>query len=103
MTVSFSQPLLRGAWSDYTLRGIRIGEAAVAGAEQRFKKSVQDTLLETTRAYWELVYARENYRVVFLALDLAREQLRITNERIRVRELAERDRVADEADVARRK
>ena len=103
VTLTFTQPLLRGAWSDYALRNVRIGEAVVAGAEHKFRKNIQDTLLETTRAYWELVFARENYRVVFLALDLAREQLRITNERIRVRELAERDRVADEADVARRK
>src|SRR5262249_3230329 len=53
-------------------------------------------------AYWELAFARENYRVVVAALDVAKEQLRITEERIRVRELAPRDRVADEAEIAQR-
>ena len=97
------QPLLRGAWSDYTLRDVQSSEAQLAGARRRFERSVQDTLLAVVRAYWELVFARENYRVVVQSLELSLEQLRITNERIRVRELAQRDRVADEADVARRR
>jgi outer membrane protein TolC len=100
--LTVTQPLLRGAWSDYGLRHVHSGEVAAAGSEHNYQKSVQDTLLGITRAYWELVFARENYKVVFQALDLAREQLRITKERIRVRELADRDRVADEADVSRR-
>lgn len=102
LNFSVTQPLLRGFGTDYTLRNVRIAEAALAGSEQRFDRSIQQTLLEIVVAYWELVFARENYRVVFQSYDLAREQLRITNERIRVRELAERDRIADEAEVARR-
>jgi outer membrane protein TolC len=102
VSATYTQPLLRGGWMDYTLNGVRTAETAVAGATNRFERAVQDTLLEVVRAYWELVFARENYRVVAAARQLAQEQLRITEERIRVRELAERDRVSDEAEVAQR-
>ncbi len=99
---SLTQPLLRGAWTDYTLRNVHTAEANFSAAQSRFQRTVQDTLLAIVEAYWELTFAREDYRVSYQALELAQEQLRITNERIRVRDLAERDRVSDEADVARR-
>jgi outer membrane protein TolC len=103
MTASITQPLLRGAWTDYTMRSIHIQESAYAAARQRYQRTVQETLVAIVQGYWELVFARENYRVVHQALDLAQEQLRITNERIRVQELAPLDRVEDEAEVARRR
>ena len=94
--------LLRGAWTDYNLAGINSARYGFAQARHEFDRTIQDTLLQIVEAYWELVYARENWRVVASALAVAREQLRITEERIRVRELAPRDRVADEAEVAKR-
>ncbi|MBL9079587.1 MAG: TolC family protein [Planctomycetes bacterium] len=102
-TVSFRQPLLRGAWTDYNLAPIAAARYRERQAGHEFDRAVQDTLLAIVQAYWELVFARENWRVVGSALAVAQEQLRITEERIRVRELAPRDRVADESEVARRR
>ncbi|MHC5064017.1 MAG: TolC family protein [Planctomycetota bacterium] len=102
LTASITQPLLRGFGSDYALRRVRTARADMGETEAVFEQSVQDTLLRVAEAYWELAFAREDYRVLFQAYELAQEQLRITEERIRVRDLAERDRVADEAEVARR-
>ena len=101
LSLSYSQPLLRGAWSNYGLRDVDIARADLAASRQDYQRVVQDTLLAVVQAYWELVFARENYRVVFQALEVAREQLRITLERIRVQELAARDRSSDDAEVAR--
>jgi len=102
-TASFRQPLLRGAWTDYNLAGVTSARYRLSQAHHDFDRTVQDTLLQIVQAYWELVFARENWRVVNSALGVAEEQLRITIERIRVEELAPRDRVADEAEVARRR
>ncbi len=99
---SFRQPLLRGAWTDYGLKGVRVAQTALAASQLRFDRSVQETLLNIVQAYWELVFARENFRVMFAARALAGEQLAFTNEQIRVGAKAERDRIADEAEVARR-
>lgn len=102
-SASFRQPLLRGAWTDYNLARIDSARYGLTQAERQFDRAVQDTLLRIVQAYWDLVFARENWRVVGAALDVAREQLRITEERIRVADLAPLDRVADEAEVARRR
>jgi outer membrane protein TolC len=97
---SYTQPLLRGAWTDVNLAGVDSARHLQAEAAQTFERTVQNTLLLIVTAYWELAYSRDNYSVVSAALVVAKEQLRITEERIRVRELAPRDRVADEAEVA---
>lgn len=102
VALSFTQPLLRGAWSDYAQADIDVARQGVARSDQQYERSVQDTLLSVVQAYWDLVFARENYRIVLSALSVAEEQLRITLERIRVRILAPRDRVADDAEIARR-
>jgi outer membrane protein len=100
---SYRQPLLRGAWSDYATAPIAAARYQVTQAQHQFERAVQDTLLRIVEAYWELVFVRENWRVVQQALGVAEEQLRITDERIRVQALAPRDRVADEAEVALRR
>ncbi|HEU4419295.1 MAG TPA: TolC family protein [Planctomycetota bacterium] len=100
---SFRQPLLRGAWTDYNLAQVTASRYGLSQAQHQFNQAVEDTLLEVVVAFWELVFARENWRVLRSALDVAEEQLRITGERIRVNQLAPRDRVADEAEVARGK
>lgn len=102
-SASFRQPLLRGGWTDFNLAGVTSARYRLTQASHDFDRTVQDTMLSIVQAYWELVFARENWRVVDSALTVANEQLRITNERIRVEELAPRDRVADEAEVARRR
>jgi outer membrane protein len=102
-TASYRQPLLRGGWSDYATAPIDAARHQVNQSDQAYERSVQDTLLQVVQGYWELVFARENWRVQQTALAVAIEQLRITEERIRVQALAPRDRVADEAEVARRR
>lgn len=99
---SYRQPLLRGGWTDYNLAPIETARHGVHLARSDYDRAVQDTLLQIVTAYWELVYARENWRVGWSALVVAREQLRITEEKIKVKSLAPLDRVADDAEVARR-
>lgn len=100
---SYRQPLLRSAWSDYNLAPINQARYRLSQADHEYNRAVQDTLLQVVQAYWELVFARENWRVVRQALEVAEQQLRITTERIRVQALAPVDRIADEAEVARRR
>lgn len=100
---SFRQPLLRSAWSDYHLAPIQSARHRLNQADFDYERSIQDALLQIVQAYWELAFARENWRVVRQALAIGEEQLRITDERIRVQALAPRDRIADEAEVARRR
>jgi outer membrane protein TolC len=99
---TFRQPLLRGGWTDYNLAAATSAQLGMVQAEKDYQRTVQDTLMRIVQAYWELAFSRANWRVVDTALAVAQEQLRITDERIRVQALAPRDRVADEAELARR-
>jgi outer membrane protein len=100
---SYRQPLMRGGWTDFNLAEVTSARYRFLRAQHDFKRTVQDTMLSIVQAYWELVFARENWRVVDSSLSVAIEQLRITDERIRVQDAAPRDRIADEAEVARRR
>jgi outer membrane protein TolC len=102
-TASYRQPLLRGGGTDYATAAINAARHRLLQSGQDFERAVQDTLLAVVEAYWELLFARENWRAVHSALAVAEEQLRITDERIRVQAQAPRDRIADEAEVARRR
>ena len=102
-SASFRQPLMRGGWTDYNLAQVTSARYRFLQANHDFDRTVQDTMLQIVQAYWELTFTRENWRVVDSALSVALEQLRITDERIRVQDAAPRDRVADEAEVARRR
>ncbi|MBL8723659.1 MAG: TolC family protein [Planctomycetes bacterium] len=100
---TFRQPLLRGGWTEYNLAASTSAQLGMVQAEQDFQRTVQDTLMRIVQAYWELAFSRANWRVVDAALAVAQEQLRITDERIKVQALAPRDRIADEAELARRR
>ena len=102
-TASYRQPLMRGGWTDFNLAQITSARYRYLQASHNFERTVQDTMLSIVQAYWELVFVRENWRVVESSLSVAIEQLRITDERIRVQDAAKLDRIADEAEVARRR
>ena len=103
LNFSLTQPLLRGAWSDYGRAEVEKAESVRRGSQGVFEQNRQDTLLAVVRAYWELVFAREDYKVQFQRKEVADRQLEITEARIEVRDLAPADRHADVAEVARRK
>ncbi len=97
-----SQPLLRGAGTAVNRTEITRAEIGAKAAASAHEDLVQETLLHVTEAYWNLVFARENYRVRKISLALAREQLSITESRIKAALAPEVARVADQADIARR-
>ena len=53
-------------------------------------------------AYFNLLFAREDWIVRYQSLELAREQLRNTEKKIELGDLAPRDRIADQAEVAKK-
>ena len=74
----------------------------VRASKRDFQRRVQTVLQQIAEAYYELVFVREDYRVKYQSLEISREQLRRTERKIRLGELATKDKVADQADVARK-
>ena len=100
--LSLSQPLLRGAWGDSVLADYRSARLEVRASRKDFKRRAQTVLQQIAEAYYGLVFVREDFRVKFESLEISREQLRRTERKIRLGELASKDKVADQADVARK-
>jgi outer membrane protein TolC len=92
VVATYTQPLLRGAWTDYNLANVDAARHNVNRAGRPSARS--GTLLEIV-VCWSCIRARTTGSC--LRRSASREQLRIAEERIRVGELAPRDRIADEA------
>lgn len=102
LTLTANQPLLRGAWSESNLADFEAARLEEAARIEDYQRRRQEILEAIAAAYFELVFRREDYVVRYQSLDLSREQLATTEQRIRLGELAPRDRIADQADVAKK-
>lgn len=97
-----TQPLLRGAWANSQLAEFEAARLEELARADDVARSRQETLEQIASAYFELVFRREDYIVRVQSLELSREQLSNTEQKIKLGELAPRDRVADQADVAKK-
>lgn len=102
LSFTLSQPLLRGAWVDYNLADYEAAKREQQARRSDYERARQTVLDAISTAYYNLIFAREDWVVRYQGLALAREQLRNTEKKIELGELAPRDRVADQADVARK-
>ncbi|MBW3670515.1 MAG: TolC family protein [Acidobacteria bacterium] len=100
--LAFNQPLLRNFGVDVTTRNIRIARNNMGLSREEFRRVLMDTILLVDRAYYDLIFARENLEVKRQSLDLARDQARITQIRIDVGASAPLDILQPEVAIATR-
>ncbi len=101
LSVSFVQPLLNGLGFDQNLLRIRVAQNGVRISDQQFAQQVMDIVSNVKRAYWELVFSRENTQVAEQSLALA-EKLHADNRlQVEIGTLAPLELVRAEAEVAR--
>ncbi|HOS03287.1 MAG TPA: TolC family protein, partial [Candidatus Hydrogenedentes bacterium] len=81
MTLSLSQPLLRGRGSDYNLTRIRIAKNATQAAEDALRIQVMTSVADVIKAYWDLAGARQNVVVRRESLANAERLLDINKKR----------------------
>ncbi len=100
LSLTLSQPLLRGAWSTYSTTQQRIAELNFAKAAERRRQVRQDLLLRVHEAYWNLVEAIEQVDVRVLSLQLGNEQVDQDQRRLDVGVGTEVDVLQAETNVA---
>jgi outer membrane protein TolC len=102
LALTFTHPLLRGFGTEVTLANLRKAriqrDAAQLGRQMRACNVLRDVII----AYWELAYATQDLAIKQSALDLADEQLRITQALIAVGRLADSDAASVERAIAQR-
>jgi outer membrane protein TolC len=102
--VRVTQPLLRGFSLDLDVpsRDILRAEIASESARHDVLISMIDTVRRTDDAYWELVQALKSYQVQLGSLELARQQMELTQRQIAAGILAPADLISAEGTLAER-
>jgi outer membrane protein len=85
LLASFNQPLLGGRGKQVARAEQRKARVARDAATLQREIVALDTIRDVVRAYWELAYASQAVEIQRGSLELAREQLRITEAAVRSR------------------
>jgi outer membrane protein TolC len=100
--LQFQHPLLRGFGADIVQANIRRQRVQRDQTLLNRQLRASNVLRDVIQAYWELAYAAQDLAIQRSAVDLAREQLRVTQAQIDVGRLAEIDRAAVEQAIGER-
>src|SRR5258705_3136055 len=102
LSIDITQPLLRNLSFDNPRQQVRLSEKNREIADVDVRQTLATTSRLVREAYWDLAYANAALVVFQQSLDLARESLRETNQRIQIGTTPPIDAVEAEAEVATR-
>lgn len=100
LTLSYTQPLLRGLRFDNSRRSIEIAKKNLSLTDAQFRQRAIETITNVQRAYWDLVFSLRNLQVQRDAVRDSRTQLEHNQRLVTEGSLAPIDVVAAEAQVA---
>jgi HAE1 family hydrophobic/amphiphilic exporter-1 len=80
--MTFVQPLMRNRSVDVYRHNIRVQRKRLSQSDAEFREQTIDVISQVQQAYWELVYALRDEQNKLETVNLAREQLRLIEERI---------------------
>ena len=75
VSLTYTQPLLRGAWREYNTAAQRESELVWRQQVESERAARQKLLLDVSIAYWDLVAARDQLEVKVSSVDLAKAQV----------------------------
>ncbi|HYP30081.1 MAG TPA: TolC family protein [Blastocatellia bacterium] len=99
LTLTYSQPLLRGLRIDENRRRIEVAKRNVTLSDLQFRQRVIETINRVQQAYWDLVFSLRNLQVQLDAVRQARTQLESNRRQVEQGTLAPVDIVSAEAQV----
>jgi len=100
LSLSFSQPLLKGFGAKMTNMDIVIARNSLDSSKIQLEKTVEDTIYSVTQAYWMLVYSIENLKVQKTSLQLAKDLLAQNQRRVEIGQLAPLEVLSAQSRVA---
>ncbi|MGB2908035.1 MAG: TolC family protein [Candidatus Aminicenantaceae bacterium] len=98
---SFTQPLLKNFGLKTSKREIIVAKTRLNQSEKDLERSLQQTVYNVEQAYWNLVYAMENYEVTEQSLKYAQDLLERNQRSVEVGTMAPIEIISAEAEVAR--
>lgn len=101
LALNITQPLLRNFKTDANRTNYYVAKNNRVVTDIQVHQQIVVTTAQVRQAYWDLVYARQNLRVLQQTLDLARQTLKDNRTRVEVGTMAPIDIVEAQAEVAR--
>jgi outer membrane protein TolC len=102
LRLDFTQPLLKNFGPKVTRRGILQAENNLDVTNTQLRSTMMDTVYTVQEAYWNLVYAIENFKVKQQSLQLGRDLVAKNKKEVEFGQLAPLDLLNAEAAVAQR-
>jgi HAE1 family hydrophobic/amphiphilic exporter-1 len=81
LTLTYTQPVLRGLRFDQNRRAIEIAKKNLSLTDAQFRQRAIETITQVEQAYWDLVFALRNLQVQIDAVKQARTQVE-SNQRL---------------------
>lgn len=103
LVAEVTQPLLKNAGIRTTMADIDIAQAESNIAFQDYRQQMMQVVHDAAAAYWNLVLAREQYRISLDSVKVAEEVLHDSEERVRLGKMAQTDVFEARAGLAARK
>lgn len=100
VTLSYTQPLLKGLKTDDNRRRIEIAKKNLTLTDSQFRQRAIETITRVQQAYWDLVFALKNQEVLTDAVKQARVQLESNKRQVDQGTLAPIDIVSAEVQVS---
>ena len=102
VTLRFSQPLLRGFGADIDTASLRVARLGEKMSMLAFRETIAGVVVSTIQAWRGLVRAERQLEIGEASLERAHQQLAINRTLIEAGQMAEREILQSEADVAER-
>lgn len=99
LSLSYTQPLVRGLKFDANRRQIEIARKNLSLTDAQFRQRAVETITQVQRAYWDLVFQLRSLQVQRDAVTVARTQLEHNKRMVDEGALAPIDIVASEAQI----
>jgi outer membrane protein TolC len=100
--LTLTQPLLKNSWTDNARWTVSLARKEILISEQQLRLTIMSTVTAVENAYYELIYARENLKVLTIALQLAQQSYEENKKRVEVGVMAPLDEKQAQAQVATR-
>jgi outer membrane protein len=98
--VSVTQPLLKDFWFDGTRANAQIGKIEIKRADLGLQYTIMGVVRDTTKAYYDLIEARDQVKVREMALQLKEQFLAETKKKVAAGTLASLDEKQAESEAA---
>jgi outer membrane protein len=101
--LTVTQALLRGIGLNTNLASLRQARLDTLSSQYELRGFAESLIALTEQTYWDYALAQQQIEIVAVSLELAEQQLRETQERIKIGVLAEIELAAAKAEIALRR